>query len=221
MITCPECGAGHEDGAKFCDRCGQGLSAAQAGHAAPALQPLPAGTELKGGLHIIELLSQSSGENRYRAERLHPSGEGDYVILRERRSDELLHDGLIAGGNQLVSEPPAENPAGPSAKTADLKLKPSVTNAPSSAEGTLIESQAEPRHEASTPSPDALPYPLAHNGAAPPAKAKRSFWIKAAPGRLAPSHRWSRLLTRPPRPVPIARLNGVRRGWPVRRDQPA
>ncbi|MGA2411302.1 MAG: protein phosphatase 2C domain-containing protein, partial [Candidatus Binataceae bacterium] len=169
MITCPECGAGNEDGAKFCDRCGQGLSAAPAGHAAPAaLPPLPAGAELKGGLRIAELLSQSSEENRYRAERLHPAAKGDYVVLRERRADDPPPD--EASGE---SQPPAESspiaeedPAGPRAKTADLKLKPPPANLPASAEGVLIESQQEPRHEAATPASDAAIHSAINNGTA-------------------------------------------------------
>ena len=30
MITCPECGAQNDDGAKFCERCGQGIAGAAA-----------------------------------------------------------------------------------------------------------------------------------------------------------------------------------------------
>ena len=55
MITCQECGFGNEEGAKFCDRCGQGLDAASLTKPAMALTPQPDGTELPGGVRIIAL----------------------------------------------------------------------------------------------------------------------------------------------------------------------
>ncbi len=75
MITCPECGASNGDDVKFCDRCGQGLAGASVRPAtAAALPPLASGTELKGGLRVVELIGKTAHENRYRAERDSPDG---------------------------------------------------------------------------------------------------------------------------------------------------
>src|ERR1700733_8464311 len=85
MITCPECGQEAPDDAKFCDRCGRGLSKA----ASPATQsstrptPLTAGALLKNGIEIVALTSQTSIENRYSAKRVR-DGKTESIALRER-----------------------------------------------------------------------------------------------------------------------------------------
>src|ERR1700686_5409120 len=85
MIICPQCGASNADGVKFCDRCGQGLAGAPARPAtAAALPPLAAGTELKGGLRVVELIGKTAHENRYRAERQSPDGKVEHLQLREQ-----------------------------------------------------------------------------------------------------------------------------------------
>ena len=59
MITCPECGQEAPDDAKFCDRCGQGLSKAASSVAqfTPTRPtPLTAGAQLKGGIEIVALI---------------------------------------------------------------------------------------------------------------------------------------------------------------------
>ncbi len=84
MITCPECAYQSPDGAKFCDRCGQGLTAT----APPARllstrpTPLAPGTLIRG-YEIVELIAQDSVENRYRAVRKSEAKE-ERVTLRER-----------------------------------------------------------------------------------------------------------------------------------------
>ena len=129
MLTCPECGAANAEGVKFCDRCGQGLAAARtAGPAATsALPPLPLDTELKGGWRIVELIDGTAHENRYRAERRSADGGIERVQLRERAGGSsaiaLATEPAEETGNGGPNELCAEDPAGPHAKTADLKLK--------------------------------------------------------------------------------------------------
>src|SRR5271156_6573138 len=86
MITCPECGQEAPDDAKFCDRCGQGLSKAassttQSSPTRPT--PLAPGASLKGGIEIVALTSQTSIENRYSAKRV-GDGKTESIALRER-----------------------------------------------------------------------------------------------------------------------------------------
>src|SRR5271169_4629148 len=84
MIKCPECGLEAPDDAKFCDRCGQGLTATAATVRAVDTRPTPLapGTVVRG-YEIVELLAQDSIENRYRAV-LKTEGKEDKVTLRER-----------------------------------------------------------------------------------------------------------------------------------------
>jgi len=129
-VTCPQCGQAASEGTRFCERCGQGLDASAPQAAAPVLAPLKPGTVLKGGFEILELLSQTSIENRYRAAR-EESGVKVAYQLRERSggpSAETEIDATPAsisgsnGASAAVNAAPAnENPAGPRAKTAELK----------------------------------------------------------------------------------------------------
>src|SRR5208283_1889262 len=137
MITCPECGQEAPDDAKFCDRCGQGLSKAAASAAQNTLTrptPLTAGAQLKGGIEIVALTSQTSIENRYSAKRVR-DGKSESIALRER---------LGPNPAEVVDEAPAveapkpvaarvEDPNGPSAKTAELKPPAAQTNGIASA----------------------------------------------------------------------------------------
>jgi serine/threonine protein phosphatase PrpC len=133
MITCPECGQEAPDDARFCDRCGQGLSKA----ASPAPQssptrptPLPAGVSLKNGIEIVALTSQTSIEDRYSAKRVH-DGKTESIALRERLgpppAEEVVEE-------TPPPEPPkpqtarVEDPNGPSAKTAELRPPAAQTN---------------------------------------------------------------------------------------------
>lgn len=128
MITCPECGLETSDGARFCDRCGQGLTgstpaAASASSRRP--QPLGPGTTLKGGYEIVELVGQDSIENRYRAIRKTDDGKPAEVILRERfgpaAADEKPLNQVDGDGDGAGSAAhDGENPAGPRAKTKEL-----------------------------------------------------------------------------------------------------
>ncbi len=87
MITCPECGLQAPDDAKFCDRCGQGLTATGAPAQVLSTRPTPLapGTIIRGyeivELLIVELTSQDSVENRYRAIR-----KADGPEKRKKRS---------------------------------------------------------------------------------------------------------------------------------------
>ncbi len=126
-MTCPECGQQASDDAKFCDRCGQGLSNSAARQIESALPPLDPGTELKGGVRIVELLRRSSDENRYRAERVN-DGVPERLQLRERQGPQPpATDQAPASDTNgaLATDAPRdkEDPSGPRAKTADLKLK--------------------------------------------------------------------------------------------------
>ena len=94
MITCPECGQEAPDDAKFCDRCGQGLSkaASSAAQSSPTRPtPLTAGASLKGGIEIVALTSQTSIENRYRAKRVR-DGKTESIALRERLGPDPAND---------------------------------------------------------------------------------------------------------------------------------
>lgn len=122
MITCPECGQLADDNAKFCDRCGQGLSSGAASPLPSAVTPLTPGSELKGAFRIVETLNQTSQENRYRAERI---SDGAKVQLREQLSpDPVIDENPQAPPNEAETSDNAEDPAGPTAKTAELRLQP-------------------------------------------------------------------------------------------------
>src|SRR5882762_7359849 len=126
MITCPECGQAAPDDAKFCDRCGQGLTGAAAASAPPTRPiPLAAGTKLKGEFEIIDLSGQTSIENRYRAKRSR-AGTIETVVLRERFAPEPKEEEEEPPQPEASLAPPplaavAEDPNGPRAKTAELK----------------------------------------------------------------------------------------------------
>jgi PPM family protein phosphatase len=184
MITCPECGAQNDDGAKFCERCGQGIAGAAARPSAPAaMSPLAAGIELKG-FRIVELIGKTSHENRYRAERKTGAGAVERFQLREQLgpppddTHESPHD--IASDDvprddvqhvQTDVAPPAEDPNGPRAKTAELKLKPpSATEATGDPHGhsgglSIAAAETAPHHDADSASPHPRVEPIsAKNG---------------------------------------------------------
>ncbi len=189
MITCPECGASNGDDVKFCDRCGQGLAGGSARPLAPsAIPPLAPGTELKGGLRVVELLGKTAHENRYRAERRTPDGKVELLQLREQIGPPTAHpddsaspdESAAANGvdRSPIREPiPDDDPAGPRAKTADLKLKAPPGAAPSSGtppgdSGGLATATADPvANEFSVADHDAVAPPSASNGSADPATA--------------------------------------------------
>src|ERR1700733_12632 len=139
MITCPECGAQNDDGAKFCERCGQGIAGSAARPSAPAaIPPLAPGTELKG-FRIVELIGKTSHENRYRAERKTPDGRVERFQLREQIGPEPFDAEAeeapeIPQNTSVAAMPLEEDPSGPRAKTAELKPKPAGEPVPASAE---------------------------------------------------------------------------------------
>src|SRR5579884_2372387 len=134
MITCPQCGQTAPDETRFCERCGQGLSAPSPTATASALLPLKPGATLKGGFEIVELLSQTSLENCYRASRVENGAKVSYQ-LRERRSAHAEEDagsaqaGAPGESAAAANGAPAstataadeEDHAGPRAKTDELK----------------------------------------------------------------------------------------------------
>jgi PPM family protein phosphatase len=130
MITCPECGLQAPDDAKFCDRCGQGLTAT----AAPARMlstrptPLAPGTIVRG-YEVVELIAQDSVENRYRAIRKaeSPDKKEERVTLRERIAQvrEEPEEDAVPEAKPATSPQPAA--VDPHAKTAELKPPPGMS----------------------------------------------------------------------------------------------
>src|SRR5580692_10761173 len=148
MITCPECGQEAPDDAKFCDRCGQGLSKAAssvANYTPTRPTPLVAGAQLKGGIEIVALTSQTSIENRYSAKRVR-DGKTESIALRERfgphPAEEVVEEAPVVEV-QKPAPSPAEDPNGPSAKTAELRPPRVQTNGTASA--------SSPPHVSSSP----------------------------------------------------------------------
>jgi serine/threonine protein phosphatase PrpC len=131
MIRCPECGQEASDGAKFCDRCGQGLSQVAIHSATVLLTPLEPGTELKGGYKIVSLIGQNVNENRYQAER-QAGNACERLQLREQS-----RQAPVFAEEPVQPQPqPEEDPAGPRAKTAELRLKPTKTDQNGAAEAS-------------------------------------------------------------------------------------
>jgi len=122
MITCPECGQAAPDDAKFCDRCGQGLAKSAAPKVEYALAALEPGAVVRGEFRIVEVIGRSAQENRYRAERTRNGAGLERVQLRERLgptpAESHREEQASASGDGASMH---EDPAGPHAKTADLK----------------------------------------------------------------------------------------------------
>jgi len=127
MITCPECGLQSPDGAKFCDRCGQGLTAT----AAPARllstrpTPLAPGAVIRG-YEIAELIAQDSVENRYRAIRK-TDGKEEKVTLRERIAPVRAEEPEERAAEETKPSPADPGAVDPHAKTAELKPPPGMS----------------------------------------------------------------------------------------------
>ena len=123
MVTCPECGQAAPDDAKFCDRCGQGLTKSAALKVEYTIAALEPGAVVRGEFRILEVLSRSALENRYRAERTHNGAGPQRVQLRERlgpTAAERAHREEPASAADNAA-PTTEDAAGPHAKTAELK----------------------------------------------------------------------------------------------------
>src|SRR5271154_5705851 len=175
MITCPECGQEAPDDAKFCDRCGQGLSkaAASAAQNTPTRPtPLTAGAQLKGGIEIVALTSQTSIENRYSAKRVR-DGKTESIALRERLGPNPREDAVEEAPIVEAPKPAAarsEDPNGPSAKTAELRPPAAQTN------GT-----ASPQpHASSTPMPASTSADASGEGAQSTVEADPAVMAEAA-----------------------------------------
>ena len=122
MVTCPECGQAAPDDAKFCDRCGQGLTKSAAPKVEYTIGALQPGAVVRGEFRIVEVLGRSALENRYRAER-RARRRLQRVQLRERlgpTAAERAHREEPASAADNAA-PTTEDPAGPHAKTAELK----------------------------------------------------------------------------------------------------
>jgi serine/threonine protein phosphatase PrpC len=150
MITCPECGQEAPDDAKFCDRCGRGLSKAASSPASSSPTrptPLTAGAWLRGGIEIVALTSQTSIENRYRAKRVR-DGKAESIALRERLGPSPSADVVNEKEAPAVETPKPqaarlEDPNGPSAKTAELRPPVAQTNGTASPSAPARASSAE------------------------------------------------------------------------------
>jgi protein phosphatase len=173
MITCPECGQVAQDNAKFCDRCGQGLTgAASLSPAASKPRPLAAGATLKDGFEVVETLPGSSNENRYRVRRSQ-EGKTESFIIRERLADRR-DDSAKEESRDLPPEvAPPPDPNGPTAKTAELKAPPVVQASAPGESGAAQVTAAEPAPSAESETGE--PPPAASNGA--------TTKVEAAPGQ--------------------------------------
>ena len=117
MITCPDCGQAAPEDARFCEQCGRGL------HDLPppvaALSPLEVGQELQARFKIVEVISQGSQENRYRAATLDDPTR--HFVLRERLGPAPQNLPEQTKPQATGGEAPArEDPAGPHSKTQEL-----------------------------------------------------------------------------------------------------
>ena len=141
MIICPQCGQTAGDEVKFCERCGQGLASAPS--APPPLRPLASGTRLKRGHEIVELIGQAFNENRYRV-RLERDGKTEFLQLRERAAPS---DAAGVAPPEVSPPPatePAEDPNGPRAKTAELRVHARPADAaPAAAPAATTEATSE------------------------------------------------------------------------------
>ncbi|MBV8053969.1 MAG: hypothetical protein JO071_01875, partial [Deltaproteobacteria bacterium] len=146
MITCPECGQQANDNAQFCDRCGQGFAGSSAHPAATSISSLDPDTELKGGYRIIVLLSRTAHENRYRALRQH---DNQLVQLREQPGPSRQPDEAPVSSEAYPTSS-GEDPAGPRAKTAELRMESLAGR--NSANGVITQSsRSEPASDATPP----------------------------------------------------------------------
>src|ERR1700683_1288686 len=159
MITCPNGGLNQPEGAKFCERCGQGLTATAAAPRPLSTRPSPlAAGAIVRGYEILELLSQDSIENRYRAVRK-SEGKEEKVTLRERLAP-LREDAPEEPVVESKPEAPAPPPPAvdPHAKPAELKLpgaSPNGEAAPAVSAAPAPSSEAEPKVTSSGSSVDA------------------------------------------------------------------
>lgn len=189
MITCPQCGEVAQDDAKFCDRCGQGLTgaASTSGTAASKPKPLAVGAALKGGFEVVETLPGSSIENRYRVRRTQ-EGKTESFIIRERLSDRREDSAKEESPDPSPEAAPTSDPNGPTAKTAELKPPPVVQASAPGESGSAEVTAAEPTPLAESETAEAPP--AASNGATTKVEATPSLIEEAvapAAGQTLPS----------------------------------
>jgi PPM family protein phosphatase len=186
MITCPECGQAAADDARFCDRCGQGLTRSATPKADYALAALEPGALVRGGeFRIVEVIGRSALENRYRAARTRSGGASERVQLRERTGPAAAasaspdEEASTAG----AADGAAEDPTGPRAKTAELKHLPPSPPADAVAAGSNGTTAAN----AQSAAPPSVPAgTLAANGGANAEVAETSAAAAAPSGATEP-----------------------------------
>jgi serine/threonine protein phosphatase PrpC len=206
MITCPECGLQSPDGSKFCDHCGRGLSVTAAPARALSTRPTPLapGTVVRG-YEIVELVTQDSVENRYRAIRK-SEGKEERVTLRERIApvSEESEDRPVEETKPAVPSP-APPAVDPHAKTAELKLPPAgstngeaaatpSSETPAKADATntstsasAVEAATDVTAEPAAPATDASVAPAASDATPQPLSPEHANGA-AAEGTSAESH---------------------------------
>jgi serine/threonine protein phosphatase PrpC len=140
MIRCPECGQNTDDDARFCERCGQGLASGVGHQTTTSIASLAPDTELRGLYRVTALIGSTALENRYRAIRI---TDHQPVQLRERARP--LSESDIPGAPEATA---VEDPAGPRAKTAELRLD-RLADSTSASDSTVQSLQPEPADDAS------------------------------------------------------------------------
>ncbi|MBV8450754.1 MAG: Stp1/IreP family PP2C-type Ser/Thr phosphatase, partial [Deltaproteobacteria bacterium] len=127
-------------------RCGQGFAGSSAHPAAASISPLDPDTELKGGYRIIALLNRTARENRYRALRQH---DNQLVQLREQPGPSRQPDEAPVSSEAHPTSS-GEDPAGPRAKTAELRMESMAGR--NSANGVITQSsRSEPTSDTTPP----------------------------------------------------------------------
>jgi serine/threonine protein phosphatase PrpC len=154
MIRCPDCDQMSPDDARFCERCGRGL--VEAPPPSIALPPLSLGKELQGRFKVVEIISQSSQENRYRAVAL--DNQAQRFMLRERIAPAPQTLQLQQETQATTVDEAQVDPISPTAKTRDLAPLASASKAASEAESNSpadAGAHAEPQAEADPGEPAA------------------------------------------------------------------
>ena len=155
MITCPECGQAAPDEAKFCDRCGRGLAQSVAPKVEYAIAALEPGFVVRGEFRIVEVMSRSALENRYRAQQMRNGAGAEHVQLRERLGPTLAesaHTEEPARPANSEVRASQEDPTGPNAKTAELKRPPALPPADAAALAAVSNgARATPQTTAAAP----------------------------------------------------------------------
>jgi serine/threonine protein phosphatase PrpC/serine/threonine protein kinase len=208
MITCPECGQAAPDDAKFCDRCGQGLTKSVAPKVEYAIAALKPGAVVRGEFRIVEVIGRSALENRYRAGRTRDGAGPERVQLRERMGPtpaESAHEESPAGASDNDAAP-REDPAGPHAKTAELKHPAPPSPADASAAAPFVGvngASVAPAPAAAAPGEAESAAGVVEDANNEAAEAPAAV-AAPAPGAIEPLTLEETAVAPPPRPAPAA-----------------